>query len=43
MKHSGVTEMLPEPAKSAVSRLASRLEAFQNTQILLIGPDFDLR
>jgi protease-4 len=43
MKRSGVTEMLPEPAKSAVSRLASRLEAFQNTQILLIGPDFDLR
>ena len=43
MKHAGVIETLPEPARSAVARLASRLEAFQNTQILLIGPDLDLK
>lgn len=43
LKRSGLTETLPEPARSAVSRLASRLDAFRNTQILLIGPDFDLR
>jgi protease-4 len=40
---AGLTDSLPEPARSAVSRLASRLEAFQNTRILLIGPDLDIR
>jgi protease IV len=40
---AGLTDSLPEPARIAVSRLASRLEAFQNTRILLIGPDFDIR
>lgn len=40
---AGVTDPLPEPARSAVSRFASRLEAFQNTRILLIGPDFEIR
>lgn len=43
MKLYGITDALPQPARSAVTRLASRLEAFQNTRILLIGPDFDLR
>ena len=43
MLRAGVTETLPEPARSAVSRLASRVAAFQKTQILLIGPDFNLR
>jgi len=43
LKQSGVTATLPEPARSALNRLASRLDSFQNTQILLIGPDFELR
>lgn len=43
MLRAGVADTLPEPARSAVSRLASRLEAFQQTRILLIGPDFNLR
>jgi protease-4 len=43
IKNSGVLETLPEPAKSAVVRLASRLEAFRKSQVLLIGPDFELR
>jgi protease IV len=40
---SGALDTLPEPAKTAVVRLASRLEAFRKSQVLLIGPDFDLR
>lgn len=40
---SGALEALPEPAKLAVVRLASRLDAFRKSQVLLIGPDFDLR
>lgn len=40
---SGALEALPEPAKSEVVRLASRLEAFRKSKVLLIGPDFNLR
>jgi len=40
---SGLTEALPEPAKAAVSRLISRVAAFQKTQILLISPDFEVK
>ncbi len=40
---SGALEVLPEPARSAVLRLASRMEAFRKTQVLLLGPDMDLR
>ncbi len=40
---SGITGTLPEPAKSAISRLAARVEAFQKPQVLLIAPDFQLR
>ncbi len=40
---SGALEVFPEPAKSAVVRLASRLEAFRKSEVLLIGPDFELR
>lgn len=43
LKNSGLLETLPAPAQAAVSRLAARLQAFQNTQVLLLGPDFDLR
>jgi protease-4 len=40
---AGLTDSLPEPARSAVSRLASRMEAFRDTRILLLGPDLDIR
>jgi protease-4 len=43
IQSSAVLETLPEPAKSEVVRLASRLEAFRKSQVLLIGPDFNLR
>lgn len=43
MKLSGVSHTLPHAARTSLSRLAARLEAFQNTRILLIGPDFNLR
>lgn len=41
--HSALLETLPQPARSGIARLASRLDAFQNTRILLIGPDLDLK
>ncbi len=40
---AGITDALPEPAKAAVARLASRIAAFRKTQILLIAPDFEIR
>ncbi len=43
MIRAGVTDTLPAPAKSAVLRLAARVEAFRKTPVLLLGPDFDLR
>lgn len=43
LKNTGVLEALPAPARAEVSRLASRMEAFQKSRILLIGPDFNLR
>jgi protease-4 len=43
IKSSGVLDALPASAKAGVQRLASRLEAFQKCQVLLIGPDLDLK
>ena len=43
MKGSGMLEALPAPAKAGVKRLATRVEAFQKCQILLLGPDVDLK
>ena len=43
MKLYGISDALPQPARSAVVRLAARVEAYRKTRILLIGPDFDLR
>lgn len=43
MIQSGLAGTLPDFAKTALSRLSSRIEAFQETRILMIGPDFDLR
>ena len=43
LKSTGVLETLPEPARAAVSKLASRMNAFRKTQVLLLAPDFDLK
>jgi protease-4 len=40
---TGVLEALPESARAGVARLAKRIEAFNNTPILLLGPELDLR
>jgi len=42
MIRAGITDVLPAPARTAVTRLATRVETFRNTRILLLGPDFDL-
>ncbi|MEO8616879.1 MAG: signal peptide peptidase SppA [Luteolibacter sp.] len=43
IKGSGVLDALPAPAQANVKRLASRIEEFQKCQVLLLGPDVDLR
>lgn len=43
LKSSGVMETLPAPAKAAVNKLASRMEAFKKTQVLLLAPELDLK
>lgn len=43
IKNCGLLEPLPAPAKSGVKRLISRLEAFQECHVLLLGPDLDLK
>ena len=43
LKSTGIMETLPEPARAAVSKLASRMAAFRKTQVLLLAPDFDLK
>jgi protease IV len=40
---TGLLETLPPSAKSQVAKLAARLKAFQNTQVLLLGPDIGLK
>lgn len=42
LKSSGVMETLPAPAKAEVNKLASRMEAFKKTQVLLLAPELDL-
>jgi hypothetical protein len=39
LRQSGVAEALPGPARAALERLASRMAAFQRTEVLLLGPD----
>jgi hypothetical protein len=39
LRQSGVAEALPAPARAALTRLASRMQAFQRTEVLLLGPD----
>lgn len=36
---SGLLETLPEPAREALGRLASRMDSFRRTEVLLLGPD----
>ena len=40
---TGIANALPATARTSVSRLISRLEAFQNCRVLMLGPDFDLK
>ena len=40
---AALIDTLPQPARSAVSRLAARVEAWQKSRILLISPDIELR
>ena len=42
LRNSGISESLPEPAKSEVNRLVSRMQAFRRAQVLLIGPDLNV-
>jgi protease-4 len=39
LRQSGIIEALPAPARAALERLASRMNAFQHSEILLLGPD----
>jgi len=39
LRQSGVAEALPAPARAALTRLASRMQAFQRTEVLLLAPD----
>ncbi|MCF7674131.1 MAG: hypothetical protein K9N23_14070 [Akkermansiaceae bacterium] len=39
---TGLLDALPPAARRGLSRLAARMDAFQNTRIPLLGPDFDL-
>ena len=43
LKSAGVLEGLPQPARDAVSKLASRMQAFRKTQVLLLAPDLHLQ
>lgn len=40
---SGVLAELPFPTKLTVRRLVTRLESYQKSRVLLLGPDIDLR
>jgi protease-4 len=37
------SQALPAPVRNAMQRLMSRIEAFDSAQILMLGPDIDLR
>ncbi|NJM37456.1 MAG: signal peptide peptidase SppA [Akkermansiaceae bacterium] len=43
LQATGLLGALPPSVKSQVARFAGRLEAFQHTQVLLLGPDIDLK
>ncbi|MFD0892899.1 signal peptide peptidase SppA [Luteolibacter ambystomatis] len=39
LMQSGLLSTLPAPARAGVDRLMSRMDAFQHTEVLLLGPD----
>lgn len=40
---AALSESLPQPARSAVSRLVRRIDAFRQSRVLLLAPDLELR
>ena len=40
---SGMLNTLPPAARLGVARMATRLEAFKNTRVLMLGPDLNLQ
>lgn len=42
-KASGILDHLPASSKVGVRRLVSRLESYQKSRVLLLGPEIDLR
>jgi protease-4 len=43
LRTTGVAGALPAPARAAISRLVSRIDAFRDSRVLLLGPDLRLR
>ncbi len=39
LRQSGITEALPPSARASLERLAARMNAFQRSEVLLLGPD----
>jgi protease-4 len=39
LRQSGIAEALPPSARASLERLAARLNAFQRSEVLLLGPD----
>lgn len=42
LQQTGLTEALPAPTRSALSKAISRIEAFSRTRVLLLGPEINL-
>ena len=43
LRATGLAGALPARAKAALARLVSRLDAYHETRVLLLGPDLMLR
>jgi protease IV len=43
LRSTGVAGALPAPAQAAITRLVSRMDAFRDSRVLLLGPDLRLR
>ncbi|MFM2199583.1 MAG: hypothetical protein RLZZ505_3015 [Verrucomicrobiota bacterium] len=42
LKHTGLLEALPAPTRAALSKAISRIEAFSETRVLMLGPEINL-
>jgi protease IV len=42
LKNTGLLEALPAPTRSALSKAISRIEAFSETRVLMLGPEINL-